>query len=300
MKFTTIFLLAISLFLITVSASAQTTCVDFVKAKNFSKAIEVCSVEIEANGDSATSFRYRGLAYIYTDNYFKAESDLKRCVELDPLDLECHYWLGYINGSLDSQSKDSFASANNNPDDYIFPDDYYDDPLSWRLPEPSTTDEMKFAYREALARNDGYSLLKLAKIENDKSLFPNIKAGDILHNAYEIGVKYKYPNLLLNIAKYENSENLMSVKAGDILWEAYQISAIRHDARTIFSIAVYENSQNLLKAKAGDILYTAYTTARENRDVRTLLKIADLEEEIDLMPTLSAEQIRREAMSINR
>ncbi len=92
----------------------------------------------------------------------------------------------------------------------------------------------------------------------------------------------------------------MSVKAGDILWEAYQISVIRHDARTIFSIAVYENSQNLLKAKAGDILYTAYTTARENRDVRTLLKIADFEEEIDLMPTLSSEQIRREAMSINR
>ncbi|MBX7171003.1 MAG: hypothetical protein K1X72_08600 [Pyrinomonadaceae bacterium] len=300
MKFTTIFLLATSLFFITVSASAQTTCLDYLKAKNFSKAIEACSADIESNGDSATAFRYRGLAYIYTDSYFKAESDLKKCVELDPLDLECHYWLGYINGSLDSQSKDSSASANKNPDEYLFSDNYYDDPFSWRLPEPSTTDEMKFAYREALAANDGYSLLRLAKIENEKSLLPNVKAGDILDNAYQIGLKYKYPNLLLNIAKYENSENLMSAKAGDILWQAYQIALFRRDARTIFSIAVYENSQNLLTAKAGDILYTAYTTARENRDVRILLRIADFEEEANLMPRLSAEQIRKEAMFINQ
>lgn len=183
---------------------------------------------------------------------------------------------------------------------YPFPDNYppiYGDPFSWNRPEPSTPDEMKFAYRNALSRNDGYELLKLAKVENDKQLLPDVKAGDILYNSYQVGFMYKDPNLLLNVAKYENNENIMTMKAGDILQDAYDASRIRRDARSMMEIAKYENSENILTAKAGDILYEAYNTAKSNRDVNTMLRIADYEAEFDIM-SISAEQIRAEATSM--
>lgn len=183
---------------------------------------------------------------------------------------------------------------------YPFPDFYppvYDDPFSWNKPEPSTPDEMRFAYRNALSRNNGYELLRLSKVENEKQLLPDVKAGDILYNAYQIAFVNKDPNLLLNISKYENKENLLTMKAGDILQDAYDSSRIRRDARSMMDIAVYENSNNIMIGKAGDILYEAYQTAKSNRDISTMLKIADYEENFDIM-TISASQIRSEAYNI--
>ena len=301
MKISNIFILAISFVVLTISVSGQSpdaatemNCYEQLKANNYPHAIEICSAVITAKDDSAPAYRYRGLAYIYTggfENYSKAEDDFRKCVQLNPTDVECQYWLGYSIGSLSTLSRERYSREfeENNPPD--------DDSFSWETTEPSTADEMRFAYREALASNDGYSLLRLAKIENDKQLLPEVKAGDILNNSYLIGVKYKYPDLLLNIAKYENQMRLMSIKAGDILQEAYYFSRVRRDVRTMINIAIYENKENLIAAKAGDILYEAYTTARNNRDVRTMLRIADYEAELDLM-TISPDQIRREAMAI--
>lgn len=183
---------------------------------------------------------------------------------------------------------------------YPFPDNYspiYNDPFSSNRPEPSSPEEMRYAYRNALSRNNGYELLRLSKTENDRQLLPDVKAGDILYNSYQVGFMYKDPNLLLGVAKYEAKENLMTMKAGDILQDACDASRIRRDARSMMEIAKFENTENIMDAKAGDILYEAYTMAKSNRDVSTMLRIADYEGENDIM-SISAEQIRSEAMSI--
>lgn len=183
---------------------------------------------------------------------------------------------------------------------FPFPDNYppiYDDPFSWNKPEPSTQDEMRFAYRNALSRNNGYELLRLSKVENEKQLLPEVKAGDMLYNSYQIGYLNKDPNLLLNVAKYENKENLLTMKAGDILKDAYDSAKIRSDARSMMEIAVYENSNDIMTSKAGDILFDAYQTAKSNRDINTMFRIADYEESADIM-NINAEQIRYEASNL--
>lgn len=301
MKISKNFILSISFFILTISVSAQSpntatemNCYDQLKANNYSQAIEICTAVITAKDDSALAYRYRGMAYIYTngfENYSKAEADFRKCVELNPTDTECHYWLGYSIGGLNNFSE---QDNSRNFEDNKQPDDDY---FSWNAAKLPTVEEMKFAYREAMARSDGYGLLRLAKIENDNQLLPDVKAGDILYNAYLIGLN-RSPSLLFKIAKYENEVRIIeNKKAGDILQEAYNFSRIRRDVRTMLEIALYENKENLMAAKAGDILYETYITARNNRDIRTMLRIADYEAELDLM-TITPEQIRREATAI--
>ena len=61
------------------------------------------------------------------------------------------------------------------------------------------------------------------------------------------------PNLLLNIAKYENSNNLMpGITAGDVLYDAYNAARDRRDSRTLYKIADYEGSNNLIYNLTGD------------------------------------------------
>lgn len=305
MKLSNVFASVIVLVILTMSISAQssdadveTNCHNQLKANNYVRAIEICSEVIRAKGNStAPAYRYRGLAYIHAggiENYSKAEADFRRCVELNPADSECQYWLGYSVASLNNSGRETdhrdFGETGS-PDD---------DSFSWETITPDSASEMRFAYRESLARGDGYNLLRLAKIENEKELLPDVKAGDILYNAYLTAVKLKSAHLLLNIAQYENQAQLMpSLKAGDILYQAYLSARDRRDVRTLIKIAVYENKENLIQAKAGDILYEAYTTAKNIRDVRSMLRIADTEAELDLM-TLSPEQIRREAVAVYR
>ncbi|HRH43108.1 MAG TPA: hypothetical protein PKY82_15870 [Pyrinomonadaceae bacterium] len=300
MKISGIFILALSFGLLTLSICGQppqtvteTDCYEQLKANNYSRTIEICTAVITEKADSAPIYRSRGLAYLAIggfENYSQAEADFRKCIELDSTDKPCHYWLGYSNGLLSNFSEENYRRdfTDNLRDDYSF---------SWEMTEPSTVNEMRFAYREALARNDGYSLLRLAKIENENQLLPEVKAGDILYNAYLIGIKHRSPDLLFNIAKYENEVGLIETKkAGDILQEAYNFSRFRRDAKTMMNISIYENNEHLMTTKAGDILYEAYLTAKNNRDIRTMLRVADYEAKLDLMPNINAEQVRREAL----
>lgn len=277
--------------------ATETDCYDQLKGNNYSRAIEICTAVIAEKADSAPAYRSRGLAYLATggfENYSQAEADFRKCIEFDPTDKQCHYWLGYSNGVLSNFSDENYRRefTDNSRDD---------DSFSWEMTEPASVNEMRFAYREALARNDGYSLLRLAKIENKNQLLPEVKAGDVLYNAYLIGIKYRSPDLLFNIAKYENeAEIIKTKKAGDILYEAYNFSRFRRDAKTMMNIAIYENNEQLMTAKAGDILYEAYLTAKNKRDIRTLLRIADYEDKLDLMTNINAEQVRREALTFYR
>ncbi len=158
---------------------------------------------------------------------------------------------------------------------------------------PVNSTEMRIMYLSAKSRNDGYSLARLAMVENEKLFLNDIKAGDMLNDAYKIGRVNQNPELLYEIAVYENSVNLMNLKAGDILNEAYYAALYKKNAFLLFKIAVYENDKNLMDAKAGDILYEAYTIALVNKDVSTLFKIATYEQEKDIMK-ITSEEIRRE------
>lgn len=173
----------------------------------------------------------------------------------------------------------------------------YDDPFGNNFQEPVTSDQMRYMYQSALRNNNGYMLMKLAKIENERQLLPEVKAGDMLYNSYQVAFSHRDSNLLYHIAKYENDSNLLTLKAGDIMQDAFDSSKIRRDARTMFNIATYENNANIMLAKAGDILYEAYNTAKLNRDSYTLFNIADYEQQNDIM-SITAEQIRRDAMSV--
>lgn len=109
---------------------------------------------------------------------------------------------------------------------YPFPDFYppvYDDPFSWNKPEPSTPDEIRFAYRNALSRNNGYELLRLSKVENEKQLLPDVKAGDILYNAYQTAKSNRDISTMLKIADYEGNFDIMTISASQIRSEAYNI-----------------------------------------------------------------------------
>jgi len=164
--------------------------------------------------------------------------------------------------------------------------------------EPVTYKEMRIIYLNVKFRNDGYSLARLAKVENEKQFLPEIKAGEILYDAYKIGIANEDPALLYNIATYENSINLIELKAGDILYEAYRVAMYRKNAYILFKIAAYENTENIMDAKAGDILYDAFKTALANKDVSILYKIADYEQQKDIMD-ITYEEIRRDISKIS-
>ena len=163
--------------------------------------------------------------------------------------------------------------------------------------EPTTYNEMRIIYLNAKFKNDGYALVRLAKIENEKQFLTDIKAGDILQSAYRIAIGNEDPALLYNIATCENSINLIDLKAGNILYEAYRSAMYKKNSYILFKIAAYENSENIMETKAGDILYDAYTTALFNKDVSILYKIADYEKEKDIMK-ITSEDIRREISKI--
>lgn len=163
--------------------------------------------------------------------------------------------------------------------------------------EPVSNNEMRIIYLNAKFKNDGYSLVRLAKIENEKQFLTDIKAGDILYDAYKIGIANEDPALLYNVATYENSANLVALKAGDILYEAYKAAMYRKNAYILFKIAYYENNEKIMDIKAGDILYEAYKTALANKDVSILYKIADYEQQKNIMK-FTSEEIRREVANI--
>lgn len=163
--------------------------------------------------------------------------------------------------------------------------------------EPLTYNEMRIIYLNAKFKNDGYSFARLAKIENEKQFLTDIKAGDILYDAYKIAIANEDPALLYNIATYENSANLIALKAGSILYEAYKAAINRKNAYILFKIAAYENSEKIMDIKAGDILYEAYKTALANKDVSILYKIADYEQQKDIMK-ISSEDIKRDISKI--
>lgn len=176
-----------------------------------------------------------------------------------------------------------------------FPDQMpaYYPPRPWENTSSSiNSDQMRYLYRQALSYGDGHMILHLAKTENEQQLLPDIKAGDMLYNAYRIGMQRVDPRLLLDIAKYEQSASLMTLKAGDILVDSHQAAEKRQDARALFELAKYENSAQLMTAKAGDILQQSYDVALRNRDRFTLYDIADFESENDLLK-LRAQDIRR-------
>ncbi len=163
--------------------------------------------------------------------------------------------------------------------------------------EPVTFNEMRLIYLNAKFKKDGYVLTRLAKIENEKQYLTDIKAGDILYDAYRIGIANEDPALLYNIATYENSKNLIDLKAGNILYQAYRGAKYRKNAYILFKIAAYENSEKIMDIKAGDILYEAYKTALANKDVSILYKIADYEQQKDIMK-ISSEDIKRDISKI--
>jgi hypothetical protein len=158
---------------------------------------------------------------------------------------------------------------------------------------PVNQNEMRIFYLSAMSKDDGYSLLWLARIQNEHQFLTDIKAGNILKEAYRIGIANQDPALLYNIGIYENIVGLMvDLKAGDILYEAYRAAMIKKNASLLFKIAAYENDNNVMDAKAGDILYEAYRTALSNKDISTLYKIANYEQLKDIMKLTSEEIIR--------
>ena len=175
---------------------------------------------------------------------------------------------------------------NNSPDTRL--DSFY---------TPVSNSEMRIIYFSAKAKNDGYALTSLAKIENENQFLPNVLASDILQSAYMIGKTNQDPALLYLIATYENTANLMDLKAGDILYEAYALATVKKNAFLLFKIATYENIENLMDAKAGDILFEAYRSALLNKDVSTLYKIAYYEQQEDIM-LITTEEIKNEIAKI--
>lgn len=175
---------------------------------------------------------------------------------------------------------------NNSPDTRL--DSFY---------TPVSNSEMRIIYFSAKAKNDGYALTSLAKIENENQFLPNVLASDILQSAYLIGKTNLDPALLYLIATYENTANLMDLKAGDILYEAYALATVKKNAFLLFKIATYENIENLMDAKAGDILFEAYRSALLNKDVSTLYKIAYYEQQEDIM-LITTEEIKKEIAKI--
>lgn len=175
---------------------------------------------------------------------------------------------------------------NNSPDTRL--DSFY---------TPVSNSEMRIIYFSAKAKNDGYALTSLAKIENENQFLPNVLASDILQSAYMIGKTNQDPALLYLIATYENTANLMDLKAGDILYEAYALATVKKNAFLLFKIATYENIENLMDAKAGDILFEAYRSALLNKDVSTLYKIAYYEQQEDIM-LITTEEIKKEIAKI--
>lgn len=162
---------------------------------------------------------------------------------------------------------------------------------------PVNTTQMKLIYSSAKANSDGYSLVRLAKIENENQFLTDILAGDILYDAYRIGVLNQDPSLLYNIATYENTTNLIDLKAGDILAEAYRVAMFKKNAFVLFKVATYENVATIMNIKAGDILYEAFRMALANKDVSALYKIYHYEKENDLMK-ITSEEIATEISKI--
>ena len=162
---------------------------------------------------------------------------------------------------------------------------------------PVSNSEMRIIYFSAKAKNDGYALTSLAKIENENQFLPNVLGSDILQSAYMIGKTNQDPALLYLIATYENTANLMDLKAGDILYEAYALATVKKNAFLLFKIATYENIENLMDAKAGDILFEAYRSALLNKDVSTLYKIAYYEQQENIM-SITPEEIKKEIAKI--
>lgn len=77
-------------------------------------------------------------------------------------------------------------------------------------------------YQDARNRVDGYRLLMLAEIENGQQLLPNVKAGNILKEAYRTALKQQDPGALMRIAEYPGTDSLLKSR-GEIMQEAYRM-----------------------------------------------------------------------------
>lgn len=143
-------------------------------------------------------------------------------------------------------------------------------------------------------------LLELAHFEADEQMMPEVKAGDILREAYHAALKCRNATTLVRVAELENAKQLMpDIKAGDVLREAYHKAIETKNPYAMMRAAQLENEAQLLpELKAGDMLREAYHSAIARHDAATVLEIAEYEAQFNLMPDLKAEDLMREASTM--
>lgn len=155
-------------------------------------------------------------------------------------------------------------------------------------------------YKDARSCGDAARLLELARYEADNQLMPDVKAGDILREAYQAAQKCPDAMPLIGMARLENDKQLLpDIKAGDLLREGYQKALSSKDAYAILEATRLENEKQLMPdIKAGDMLREAYHTALKTKDVRTLMDIGQYEQQHQLMKDIPAGDIFKEAQHI--
>ncbi|MEZ0367809.1 MAG: hypothetical protein ACAI44_01845 [Candidatus Sericytochromatia bacterium] len=169
-------------------------------------------------------------------------------------------------------------------------------PATWPWPgDDMSAQQLRETYHRALSLGHGQMVLRCAQLEHQRHLLPDIKAGDMLYNAYRIGIGRVDPHLLLDVARYERSASLLKLKTSEILGDVQASAQKRKDGRAMYELACYENQARLMSAKAGDLMRQAYEIALSQRDRFTLYQIADYESENDVMDGLRGKDIRKTA-----
>lgn len=121
------------------------------------------------------------------------------------------------------------------------------------IPGTQNVEQTRRMYNMAVKSQDCYTLLHLAKQEFKQNTLPEVKASEILYQAFSAGVSRREGSQLLDLAKFEFQNNLLQLQTDEILMQAYSASMERKDGKTLHKIADFEAEVNLLPLKAAEI-----------------------------------------------
>lgn len=173
-------------------------------------------------------------------------------------------------------------------------------PRQPHYPGLDTSHGRRSFFEDARKCGDAMRLLELARYEADQQMMPDIKAGDILREAYHTALGCRDAMPLVGIAELEIEKKLLpDIKAGDLLRESYHKAVGNKDAQALLEISKLENKHQLLPdIKAGDLLREAYHAALKCHDGTTMMEIAQFEKDNNLMSDIAAEAIMQEAYNM--
>lgn len=182
-----------------------------------------------------------GLLHRLAD-YLDSHRDFYELKEIGGLPKEMHQKALFINNKDYRPYPNLYDSPENEK-----PLDRY--PITWKdFPtDISSPSEMSVAYAYAEKENNGYRIIQLAQVQQDKQLLTKTSSLDMIKKALTIAQYNKDPYLVLYVVVFAKKNNIFTeADLAKFALDVYDISIARRDSSPLYLLYYYEKMYDFI------------------------------------------------------